>query len=143
MSASVNKLKFYNLLCSLSEKAGLEAPVEDFKFHPSRKWKFDYCWLPEPSGDTVSCRCCGSELMCPACESPPLAPPVRLAVEIQGGTYMQGKHSRGAGQKNDFEKINEAQRLGWRVILLDSSHIGSGPKRKKAAEFLMSLLRNK
>jgi hypothetical protein len=30
----------------------------------------------------------------------------KVAVEVQGGTWIRGGHSRGAGQAKDFEKAN-------------------------------------
>jgi len=38
-----------------------------------------------------------------------------LAVEIDGGTWVQGRHTRGAGYESDCRKINAATAMGWRV----------------------------
>lgn len=59
----------------------------EYPFHPKRKWRFDYA-IPEG----------------------------RVAIEIDGGIFIQGRHSRGAGQKKDMEKLNAAAQLGWRVL---------------------------
>lgn len=66
---------------------GLPMPTKEFRFHPTRKWRFDYCWLKE-----------------------------KVAVEIDGAIWARGRHTRGAGVLKDNEKINEAQRLGYRVF---------------------------
>jgi len=39
----------------------------------------------------------------------------RVLVELEGGTYSNGRHTRHAGYKADAEKYNAAQRLGWQV----------------------------
>jgi len=60
-----------------------------FAFHPSRKWEFDCAW-----------------------------PAVKIALELEGGTYSSGRHVRGAGYAGDCEKYNEAALLGWFVFRL-------------------------
>lgn len=64
------------------------------KFHPHRKWLIDFAW-----------------------------PRYRIALEVNGGTYSRGRHSRGTGQRNDYEKWSEASILGWLVILVDSKDV--------------------
>ena len=43
-------------------------------------------------------------------------PSAMVAVEIDGGAYAQGRHTRGAGFESDCEKGNMALLLGWRVF---------------------------
>lgn len=62
-------------------------PVRDHRFHPSRKWAFDFAW-----------------------------PDQRVAVEIEGGTLVKGRHTRAVGYEADCEKYNAAVTLGWRVF---------------------------
>lgn len=66
---------------------GLAAPEREHRFHPTRKWRFDFAW-----------------------------PEQRLALEIDGGIWVRGRHSSGAGQVKDMEKFNHAAALGWRVF---------------------------
>ena len=68
---------------------GLPVPVAEFRFHPTRKWRFDWAFVDQ-----------------------------KLAIEIDGGVFMEGggRHSRGAGYRADCEKLAEAAILGWRVI---------------------------
>lgn len=74
----------------------------EVKFHPTRKWRFDY----------------GIVLL----KTKPITPigieilEFKIAIEIEGGTFVAGKHTRPAGYQNDCEKYNEAQRLGWSVL---------------------------
>lgn len=53
-------------------------------------------------------------------------PPEMLAVEVQGGTWSQGKHTRGQGYEDDREKINAAQLLGWTVLEFTTGMIRDG-----------------
>ena len=39
-----------------------------------------------------------------------------VAVEIEGGAYVQGRHTRGPGYVKDMEKYNTAIELGWVVL---------------------------
>jgi very-short-patch-repair endonuclease len=75
---------------------GLSGPklTPEHKFHPTRKWRFDFAHIEK-----------------------------RVAIEIEGGTWMQGGHSRGRGYQEDCEKYNEAVRLGWRVFRLTGKMI--------------------
>lgn len=77
--------------------AGLPAPEREVRFHPSRRWRCDMAWRQQ-----------------------------RVALDVQGGTYVEGKHSRGKGQANDAEKGNEAQLLGWLFLLATVDHVRSG-----------------
>lgn len=61
---------------------------------PKRKWALDFAW-----------------------------PKYRIALEVNGGTYNRGRHSRGTGQRNDYEKWSEASILGWLLILVDSKDV--------------------
>jgi very-short-patch-repair endonuclease len=75
----------------------LAAPEHQYAFDPSRKWRFDAAW-----------------------------PVFRLAVEIDGGTFIAGRHSRGAGYERDAEKLNAAVLAGWRVLRFTPHMIEDG-----------------
>lgn len=76
---------------------GLPMPINEYKFHDTRRWRFDMCWPEE-----------------------------MLAVECDGGVWSQGRHVRGAGYENDCEKLNVAAELGWRVLRFTTGMIRSG-----------------
>jgi very-short-patch-repair endonuclease len=40
----------------------------------------------------------------------------KIAIEIEGGAYTHGRHTRGAGFIKDMEKYNYAAILGWKVL---------------------------
>jgi very-short-patch-repair endonuclease len=63
-------------------------------------------------------------------------PEHNLLVEVNGGTWNGGRHTRGAGVERDYEKLNLAVLAGFRVLLFTSRQVRSG----QAAEFLRRLL---
>lgn len=52
-----------------------------------------------------------------------LSEQLKIAIEIQGGTFSNGGHSRGSYQHSDFNKSNYLQNLGYEIYLLDTKHI--------------------
>lgn len=48
-------------------------------------------------------------------------PSSRSLIEIQGGTYMRGRHVSGSGYDRDARKYNLAMISGWKVYLLTST----------------------
>lgn len=55
-----------------------------------RDWRFDFAW-----------------------------PALRFAVEVEGGNYKDGRHTRGKGFEEDCQKYHHAMRLGWAVYRCD------------------------
>ena len=53
-------------------------------------------------------------------------PDIRFAVEIEGGGWTRGRHTRGAGFAGDIRKYSAAMRLGWTVYRCDYALIRSG-----------------
>jgi very-short-patch-repair endonuclease len=76
---------------------GLPAPEREFYFAKPRRWRFDLCW-----------------------------PGRKVAAEIEGGTWVQGRHSRGSGMRKDAEKYNAAALDGWRVLRFTADMIRDG-----------------
>lgn len=74
--------------------AGIPLPEREYKFHPSRRWRFDYAW-----------------------------PNHMIALEVEGGVWTGGRHTRGAGFLADVEKYNAAALVGWRVLRVTPSHL--------------------
>ncbi len=79
---------------------GLPKPLAEYRFHPVRKWRFDFVWIDPPHN--------------------------LVALEIQGGLFVQGRHSRGAALLKEHEKLNAAAILGFRVLFATPSDIASG-----------------
>ena len=67
-------------------------------------------------------------------------PDKRLAVEIDGGTWtqgrQQGRHTRGAGYADGCRKTNAATLLGWRVLRFTSDMVSSGEAARVTIEAL-------
>lgn len=82
---------------------GLPEPEEEYRFHPARQWRFDLTW-----------------------------PGHGLAVEIEGGIWLQTKEGRSKGHANprrflaDIEKYNEAALAGYRLIRVTPQMVQDG-----------------
>ncbi|MGL5912790.1 MAG: hypothetical protein ACRCZB_01395 [Bacteroidales bacterium] len=61
--------------------------VKEHIFHPTRKWRFDYA-IPE----------------------------LKIALEVEGGVWTGGRHTRPQGFLGDIEKYNAGALLGWRIF---------------------------
>jgi hypothetical protein len=70
---------------------------KEFVFHPKRKWRFDYAW-----------------------------PELKVALEVHGGVFANGRHTRGKGFTEDKVKMNSAQLLGWLVIEATTAQVKNG-----------------
>jgi hypothetical protein len=77
---------------------GIPKPEFEYKFHDTRKWRFDIAWPHSAI-------------------TPRLKTPVYL--EVQGGIWIKGGHNRGAQMKKDWEKYNAATELGWRPLFVE------------------------
>src|SRR3989338_1901333 len=69
--------------------AGLPMPEQEYKFHTTRKWRFDFAFLQKHK---------------------------KIAVELEGGIFSGGRHTRGSGFIADCQKYNAAALLGWTVL---------------------------
>ena len=49
-----------------------------------------------------------------------------LAVEVDGGTWSGGRHTRGAGYERDCVKLAEATLAGWRVLRVTGDMVADG-----------------
>lgn len=87
--------------------AGLPDPEPEYRFHPVRRWRFDYAW-----------------------------PQRRIALEVHGAVFRQGRHTRGKGFTGDREKMNEAACLGWLVVEVTTDQLMSGKARDWIARAL-------
>jgi very-short-patch-repair endonuclease len=75
------------LVCNhLAEQARTTVEYEH-RFHPVRRWRFDAAF-----------------------------PERKIAIEIDGGAFIGGRHTRGTGFRKDCEKLNTATQMGWRVF---------------------------
>lgn len=49
-----------------------------------------------------------------------------IAIEVDGGGFVAGRHSRGTGMENDAQKMNAATLAGYRVLRFTPAMIDSG-----------------
>lgn len=68
-------------------QAGIPAPVPEYKFHPVRKWRMDWAWIDQ-----------------------------KVFLEIDGGIWSGGRHTRPGAMLKTWEKENAAATQGWRVL---------------------------
>jgi hypothetical protein len=61
-----------------------------------------------------------------------------LAVEVEGGTWIAGRHTSGSGFAADCEKYNEAIIAGWRILRVTPAMIEGG----KALDYIERAIRN-
>ena len=69
----------------------------EHRFDPDRRWRFDRAWIAR-----------------------------KAAIELDGATWSGGRHTRGAGYRDDCEKDNAAVALGWRVFHLTTDMVSIG-----------------
>lgn len=69
----------------------------EFKFCPDRRWRADF-------------RISGTQIL----------------VEVEGGIWTNGRHTRGAGYQADMEKYNWAQLNGWTVLRYSTAQVLKG-----------------
>ena len=71
----------------------LPDPEREWRFCDGRKWRFDFAW-----------------------------PSLWVAVEIEGGSWIGGRHANPMGMHNDCDKYNAAVARGWRVLRFTGRH---------------------
>lgn len=79
-------------------------PEREYAFHAKRKWRFDFAF-----------------------------PDKKIGVEIEGGTWSSGRHSRGPGYEKDLSKYNAAARDGWIVLRFTTRMATSGEAIEEVA----------
>jgi hypothetical protein len=61
-----------------------------------------------------------------------------IAVEVNGGTWSGGRHSRGAGQASDYQKLNRCVLQGWKTLQYTTEQVLAG----EAIDDVLEILRN-
>ena len=78
--------------------------VKEHKFCSTRRWKFDYAIISK-----------------------------KIAIEVEGAVWTNGRHTRGSGFVKDMEKYNTASALGWTLIRIQTGDYSSALKFIKMA----------
>jgi very-short-patch-repair endonuclease len=87
---------------------GIRGFKREVEFHPKRKFRFDFAFCAE-----------------------------KLAVEVEGGQYVHGRHQRSGGFATDCIKMAEAALLGWTVLRFATQQVVNG----EAADYIERTLR--
>jgi very-short-patch-repair endonuclease len=91
--------------------AGGPKLIRQFKFIADRRFRFDFATDPAD----------GMEL---------------VAIEVEGGQWIKGRHNRGKGMENDAEKYNLAALHGWRVFRFTTSMVMQEKQIKEVADYV-------
>mgnify|MGYP005844091629 FL=1 len=77
---------------------GIVLPEPEYRFHDTRKWRFDFAW-----------------------------PDYKVALEVEGGVFNSGPtgHTSISGFLKDVEKYNTATMMGWRILRCVPDGVGS------------------
>lgn len=86
MKKSINILP-PQVIINFFAKHELPPCVAEYRFHETRRWRFDFCFVD-----------------------------YRLAIERNGGVWLNGRHNRGTGYLKDLEKLNAAVCAGFYVM---------------------------
>jgi very-short-patch-repair endonuclease len=70
---------------------------QEYKFHPKRKWRADFHIIGK-----------------------------KILVEVEGGVWSGGRHTRGKGYISDMEKYNAAVVMGYQVLRFSTEQVKSG-----------------
>ena len=71
--------------------------LAEYRFDPERRWRADFAFLE-----------------------------ARLLVEVEGGAWSNGRHTRGKGFEADCEKYNEMTLQGWRLLRVTTGMVEDG-----------------
>lgn len=83
--------------------------LREYKFHPDRRWRADYS-LSRGRWQAL--------------------------VEIDGGAWSQGRHTRGKGFIADMEKLNTASAMGYKVFRFTPQQVLRGEAKEFIARWL-------
>ncbi|WP_394651020.1 DUF559 domain-containing protein [uncultured Acinetobacter sp.] len=70
---------------------------QEYKFHAKRKWRADF-----------------------------LITGTKILIEVEGGIWSGGRHTRAKGYLGDMEKYNAAAVMGFKVLRFDTQQVKSG-----------------
>lgn len=77
--------------------AGIPTPEMEVKFDRVRAWAFDFAWRGW-----------------------------KIALEVEGGVWIRGRHVTGSGFTADCEKYNQAAIQGWMLLRVTTDMVKDG-----------------
>lgn len=93
---TMNQTPQNRLFLALCKAERIPDPVTEHRFDKVRRWRFDYAW-----------------------------PDLLVALEVEGGAFTNGRHTRGKGFVADMEKYSEAAAQGWRLLRVTPGNLVS------------------
>lgn len=89
-----------NLFDTQWQRLGGQPLTPEYKFHPTRRWRFDRANVA-----------------------------LKICIEVDGGTWNggQGRHTSGMGFTNDCIKLNAAAAMGWVVFRFTGDMLRNEP----------------
>lgn len=109
------------------------ANPKELQFHPSRKWRFDYACEREKIAVELQGGGWGNVVQCHQCHA-------SVMRRSKGGGWFPvregGRHQNPKSLQGEYEKLNEAQKMGWRVFLFGPGQI----KDETAINFISNLI---
>jgi hypothetical protein len=100
---------YLRIVRALCQAEGYPTPVGEYVFAPPRRWRFDLAW-----------------------------PTQKIAIEVQGGLFVAGRHQRAAALPREYEKLNAANLRGWCVLLILPEQIQDGTLQQLLKELWSS-----
>jgi very-short-patch-repair endonuclease len=82
------------MIKTILKQLGFPDPIAEYKFHPVRRWRLDYAF-----------------------------PEVKLAIELEGGCWIGGRHTSGMGFVKDMQKYNALTEMGWYLLRYEPKKI--------------------
>jgi len=82
--------------------------TSEYRFDPKRRWRLDFAFVQR-----------------------------KIGIEVEGGIWSQGRHTRGAGFEADCDKYNALALAGWRLLRFTPSQIRSG----RALQAILAILK--
>lgn len=79
--------------------AGFPGATPEYRFHETRKWKIDW-----------------------------FIPSIKVGIEIEGGIWIKGRHTRPSGFVKDMEKYNTAAMMGIKIYRISHDDLKSARK---------------
>lgn len=80
---------------------------QEYKFHPKRKWRADF-----------------------------LITGTKILIEVEGGIWSGGRHTRGRGYIGDMEKYNSAAMMGFTVLRFSTEQVKAGMAIKQIEQLV-------
>lgn len=87
---------------------GIPPPEPEYRFWPTRRWRIDFAW-----------------------------PQYMLAVEVEGGVWVKGRHVHPTSFVKDMEKYNHLALAGFRLLRFQPKEVANGSAGRMILDFIL------